>query len=443
MIKKILAYIDITSELESTENIHEEIKRSIVFKGTNFWILVFAIVIASVGLNINSTAVVIGAMLISPLMGPINGLGYSVATYDFLLFRQSLKNLGFAVAAGLFASTMYFSLTPVTTAASEILARTTPTIYDVIIAMFGGVAGIMAISSKRKGNVIPGVAIATALMPPLCTAGYGLGTGQMSYFFGAIYLFTINTVFIALSAMAVSRFFKFPISSLVGEVRKKKIARLISVIIFITVAPSIYFGYQLVLNEKFNENATRYVENITIFEGSYLLKSDIEPGERRIDLVYAGKALTKDVEEKIRSKVRGFKIEDVEINIQQGFSLDEKDHSENEMLNSNLQSTLFQLEQSNRQIDSLKSKPMLGKQILAEAKQLYPGITTSTYSETILFTDSMKKHVPYKIVTFTVSEKAHAEIDQEKLLKWLKARLLENHVKVYFDVIMETKSITK
>ena len=167
MIKKILAYIDVTSELESTENIHEEIKRSMVFKGTNFWILVFAIVIASVGLNINSTAVVIGAMLISPLMGPINGLGYSIATYDFLLFRQSLKNLGFAVAAGLFASTMYFLLTPVTTADSEILARTAPTIYDVIIAMFGGVAGIVAISSKRKGNVIPGVAIATALMPPL------------------------------------------------------------------------------------------------------------------------------------------------------------------------------------------------------------------------------------------------------------------------------------
>ena len=142
-------------------------------------------------------------MLISPLMGPINGMGYSIATYNMPLFRKAVKNFSFAVAASLIASTLYFAISPVSTAHSELLARTSPTIYDVLIALFGGLAGIVAISSKSKGNVIPGVAIATALMPPLCTAGYGLATWQFNFFFGAFYLFTINTVFIAMASVAV------------------------------------------------------------------------------------------------------------------------------------------------------------------------------------------------------------------------------------------------
>jgi len=171
MLRKFLHYIDLRNEIEDFDKINEEIRRGITFKGTNLWILVFAIIVASVGLNTNSTAVVIGAMLISPLIGPINGLGYGLATYNFDMFRTALKNFGFAVAASLLTSTLYFLLSPVSTAYSEIVARTTPSIYDVIIALFGGMAGIVAVSSKLKGNVIPGVAIATALMPPLCTAG--------------------------------------------------------------------------------------------------------------------------------------------------------------------------------------------------------------------------------------------------------------------------------
>jgi uncharacterized hydrophobic protein (TIGR00271 family) len=189
-IQKILSYINLESDLDSFEKIHETFEKEIIFKGSNLWILIFAIIVASVGLNMNSTAVVIGAMLISPLMGPINGMGYSIATYNFPLFRTAVKNFSFAVIASLIASTTYFAISPISTAHSELLARTSPTIYDVIIALFGGLAGIVAISSKHKGNVIPGVAIATALMPPLCTAGYGLATGQFTYFFGAIYLFT-------------------------------------------------------------------------------------------------------------------------------------------------------------------------------------------------------------------------------------------------------------
>lgn len=174
MIKKLLRALNLDSDIDDYEKIHAAIEKDIIFKGTNLWILAFAIIVASVGLNMNSTAVIIGAMLISPLMGPINGMGYSLATYNFPLFRKAVRNFTFAVIASLAASTLYFTVSPVSTAHSELLARTSPTIYDVLIALFGGMAGIVAISSKNKGNVIPGVAIATALMPPLCTAGYGL-----------------------------------------------------------------------------------------------------------------------------------------------------------------------------------------------------------------------------------------------------------------------------
>src|SRR5574344_825089 len=201
MLKRLGQLFNLDTEVENFDNIHQEILKGVSFRGTNLWILFFAIIVASVGLNMNSTAVIIGAMLISPLMGPINGMGYSIATYDFDLFRKSAKNFLFAILSSLVASTLYFVLSPVSTAHSALLARTSPTIYDVLIALFGGLAGIVAISSKQKGNVIPGVAIATALMPPLCTAGYGIATRQFDFFFGAFYLFTINTIFIAIASV--------------------------------------------------------------------------------------------------------------------------------------------------------------------------------------------------------------------------------------------------
>jgi uncharacterized hydrophobic protein (TIGR00271 family) len=238
-MNKWFKYLDIESELEDYEKIHNSIERDLIFKGTNLWILVFAIVVASVGLNMNSTAVIIGAMLISPLMGPINGIGYSIATYDFKLFRKALKNFSFAVITGLTASGVYFFLSPVSTAHSELLARTSPTIYDVLIALFGGLAGILATTSRQKGNVIPGVAIATALMPPLCTAGYGLATLQYDFFFGALYLFTINAVFIGISAVVMSRLLKFPLRTIVEPVQRKRINSIISAVIIITLIPSI------------------------------------------------------------------------------------------------------------------------------------------------------------------------------------------------------------
>ena len=192
------------------DKIDSVIRANTRVSGTNMWVLIFAIAVASIGLNVNSTAVVIGAMLISPLMGPIVGMGYGLAVGDTTLIRQAARNIIIFVVISLITATLYFLLTPLKEAQSELLARTQPTLWDVLIAFFGGSAGIVAQTRKEGGNAIPGVAIATALMPPLCTAGYGLAHGNWQYFFGAFYLFAINCVFIAFSTLLFSKLLKLP-----------------------------------------------------------------------------------------------------------------------------------------------------------------------------------------------------------------------------------------
>ena len=186
------------------------IRNNIEFKGPNAWILAVAVIIASVGLNVNSIPVVIGAMLISPLMGPIFGLGLGLGVCDIQLIKSSGKNLLVMVSISLAVAFLYFVITPLSLSnPTELLARTSPTFYDVMIALFGGFAGILEQCRKDKGTVFSGVAIATALMPPLCTAGYGLACGELSYFLGALYLFVINCTFIMLATYAGVKYFKF------------------------------------------------------------------------------------------------------------------------------------------------------------------------------------------------------------------------------------------
>lgn len=191
-MNKILRFFDLHQGEEKKEAVLENVVSNISFRGANAWILACAIVVASVGLNVNSTAVIIGAMLISPLMGPIVGAGFALGTFDFPLLKKSLKNLLIATLISLVVSFIYFLLSPFKEAQSELLARTSPNIYDVMIAIFGGLVGVIAITRVDKGNPIPGVAIATALMPPLCTAGYGLAIGNFSFFAGALFLYLYN-----------------------------------------------------------------------------------------------------------------------------------------------------------------------------------------------------------------------------------------------------------
>ncbi|MBN2863996.1 MAG: DUF389 domain-containing protein [Bacteroidales bacterium] len=435
LLRKFLDYIDLESDLDDFDKIHSIIEKDLVFKGTNLWILVFAIIVASVGLNMNSTAVIIGAMLISPLMGPINGMGYSIATYNFTLFRQALKNFTFAVIASLAASTAYFALSPISTAHSELLARTSPTIYDVLIALFGGLAGIVAISSKQKGNVIPGVAIATALMPPLCTAGYGLATGQIEYFLGALYLFTINTVFIAISSVVVSQMLKFPIRTLVDSDQKKRTNRWISFIIILVLIPSIYFGYNLVQKEKFMGNASRFVNNVRVVEGNFLLNNEIDPKNKKIKLIYGGSSLREKDREMIRQKSKDFLLEGAVLEFQQGFSFDELTRKSNEVENLKFEISQISaiLQDKEKFIDSLNSRHVIGRQLLDELKVMTPGIVSCSFSETYSYRDTVT--IPQKtgIVILETEGLVLTVEEKNKISDWIKVRLKSDKIRTFFN----------
>lgn len=433
MLRKILHLLNLDSELEDFEKIHETIEKDTIFRGTNLWILVFAIVVASVGLNVNSTAVIIGAMLISPLMGPINGMGYSIATYNYPLLRRAVKNFTFAVLASLAASTAYFAISPLSTAHSELLARTSPTIYDVMIALFGGLAGIVAISSKKKGNVIPGVAIATALMPPLCTAGYGLATAQINFFFGAIYLFTINTVFIAIASVAFSQIFKFPIRTVVDEVKKKKITRLTSVVIVVIIVPSIYFGYQLVQKEKFTENASKYINDVSSADGNYLMKSEIKAEDKSITLVYVGNTITSKEKKSIIQRARNFNLEDAKIIIEQGFSYNDikSEMTEKEQLKSEIGRLRQLLVEKERQKDSLSKRVFIAKALYRELKSFYPEITACSYADAGVFNDTLEKPNFIKIVYLSV-QRDFKPVEKHKIESWIKARLNSSNTTIIF-----------
>ncbi|OQA98598.1 MAG: hypothetical protein BWY22_00765 [Bacteroidetes bacterium ADurb.Bin217] len=434
-IQKFFSYVSLETDLDNFDKIHQSIQKDIVFKGTNLWILVFAILVASVGLNMNSTAVIIGAMLISPLMGPINGIGYSIATYDFPLFRQALKNFTFAVITSLITSTLYFIISPISTAHSELLARTSPSIYDVLIALFGGLAGIVAISSKQKGNVIPGVAIATALMPPLCTAGYGLATFQMTYFFGALYLFTINTVFIAIAALFVSQFLNFPIRTIIDSSQRKKVNSWISTIIAIVLIPSIYFGYQLVQKEKFNEQVTRFITNVSVYEGNYLLKHEVDASKQTVTLIYAGNTLTENQKQAIQTKAKDFSLQKAKVLFKQGLSFDDITQTDVEV--TNLKSEIGRLsnvlKEKELQLDSIRNYSVIANSILQEIQIHYPSITHCTYTQSYDYTDSTGVAKKVHIVVFTSPKADKLRLEKMKFQTWLQARLQDKSVKAFFE----------
>ncbi|ULB35788.1 TIGR00341 family protein [Proteiniphilum propionicum] len=433
----IISYFDIRKELEDFDVIHSEIEKGIVFKGTNLWILMCAILVASVGLNMNSTAVIIGAMLISPLMGPINGMGYSIATYDWHLFRRSIKNLTFAIGISLITSTLYFVITPVNTAHSELLARTSPTIYDVFIALFGGLAGILAISSKLKGNVIPGVAIATALMPPLCTAGYGLATLQLNFFFGALYLFTINTVFIAVSSLTVCQILKLPIRSIIDPAQRKRVNSAITTILLITIIPSIIFGYDLVKKERFSESSNRYLQEISILSGSYLIEAKVDPNQSSISLLYSGYGPNEEELVQIKEKALIFQLDTSKISIIEGADAEILKQSasryltEAQELENKLNITTSSLKKAQWRLDSIQNIPGMGENLLKEIRQIYPQMKSCSYAESVIFTDTTRsERIP--IVVFT-SKKELNRNEQKKITEWVRVRLNNKATKTYFE----------
>ena len=279
---------NLTHDQAHPDKIDATIRANTRVTGTNMWVLMFAIAVASIGLNVNSTAVVIGAMLISPLMGPIVGVGYGAAVGDTALIRQAARNIIVFIAISLVTATLYFLLTPLKEAQSELLARTQPTLWDVLIAFFGGSAGIVALTRKEGGNAIPGVAIATALMPPLCTAGYGLAHGNWHYFFGAFYLFAINCVFIAFSTLLFSKLLKLPRRGLVSETKRRLHRIIITAVVLAVMIPSGYMASGLVRQELFNTKANNAIAAAQQQEGFFVLRKMLNHRENKVGLIVNG-----------------------------------------------------------------------------------------------------------------------------------------------------------
>ena len=257
---KLKDFFDLHGDIASLQEITERINAGVQFRGTNLSVLILAIFIASIGLNMNSTAVIIGAMLISPLMGSILGIGYGLASYDSTYIRSSAGSLLAQVIISVATSTLYFFLTPIDTPSPELLARTSPTIWDVLIAVFGGLAGIIGVTRKEGGNVIPGVAIATALMPPLCAEGYGIATGVTAYTVGALYLFFINSFFICLTAFIVLKIIDIPSKIARDSVEFSRQKRYLLTFAILVTLPSCFFAYQSVQENLENEQAKSYIE---------------------------------------------------------------------------------------------------------------------------------------------------------------------------------------
>lgn len=306
--------VNLTGHID-TEAAEKAIRNNIYFRGPNAWILAIATIIASVGLNVNSIPVVIGAMLISPLMGPIFGLGLGLGVNDMQLMKSSGKNLVVMVGISLTASFAYFLITPLSLShPTELLARTNPTIYDVLIALFGGFAGILEQCRKEKGTVFSGVAIATALMPPLCTAGFGLANGNLAYFLGALYLFFINCLFIMLATYISVKYFKFRQTEYEDQATGRKTKRISSILILLFIIPSIWSAVTLIQRTNFETNATAFIEYSKSYNKSIIYDYKIDHTEgSKLELYFTGEPINDETKSIIVKTAAEFDIEEESI----------------------------------------------------------------------------------------------------------------------------------
>lgn len=408
-----------------------QIKSNIEFRGTNIWILIFAMVIASVGLNVNSIPVIIGAMLISPLMGPIMGIGLALGINDTGLLKKSFKNLLIMTGISIVASTIFFILTPLSLEApTELLARTNPTIYDVFIALFGGLAGIVEVCKKEKGTVIAGVAIATALMPPLCTAGYGLANGQFLYFLGAFYLYFINSVFIALATFLMIRYLKFPLVKFSDPVKQKKVHRSITAFTIILILPSIYSAITVIKENKFNQAAKRFVSENRTLPDSYIIDYQITHNARRpsvLTISMAGKPLTQKEETLLRELSQRYNISPDQLVINQSGTASPEGIQDKEVVKSIFEQNELEIRKREEVIDKLEaelkkfySREFPSKQIAKEIAAQYPAVRSITLARGETVTEGETQE---EIIAILKLGASMSSAEKNKLGKWLSIRL--------------------
>jgi len=408
----------------------EQISDGVTFRGANLWVLIFAIFIACLGLNLNSTAVIIGAMLISPLMGPIIGMGLAVGRADLELLKRSLTNYGVSTVISVLTAALYFQLTPLTEAQSELLARTSPTLYDVLIALFGGAAGILALSTGGKGNVIPGVAIATALMPPLCTAGYGLAMGEWSFFFGACYLFFINTVFIALATYVGVRLLQFKPKQFVDKARLAVVNRYIAVIVVVTMLPAVYMTIQIIRQSVFENHVKQFVKQELNQPGTRILSEQADRETKTLDVVALGAALPNEMIEAARQRLADYQLADYQLNVIQGAQSDSlllarnNAGTQQSLSGQDQQHLVLQTErvaQLERETADYRRLDALAREIAGEVKAVCPKVESiglSKITETPVDSGAVRSYV----LAVANSRTPLPATDRDRLAKWLKVR---------------------
>ena len=414
-------YIDVNAASENIRN-------NIPFRGPTIYILFTAIVIASVGLNVNSIPVIIGAMLISPLMSPIIGFGMGLGTNDTKLLLRSLKNLGIMFTISLIASTLYFLVTPLETDnPTELLARTNPSIYDVMIAFFGGVAGILELSRKEKGTVISGVAIATALMPPLCTVGYGIAQHNWHYAGGALYLFFINCVFIALATYLAVKFLGFPLAV---EQDKRSWRKIISysLLILVVLAPSVFSAYNIVRENEFATEARHFIKENQNIGGTYIFNYSIDTSVKpyKLTLRLAGEKLSNYSRAFLYTEAEKHGIAHTQLIFHEDATIDVHRLSETEIMKDWLASTEEQMRQRddsirvlNAQIEAFEALRLPTKQITDELRAQWSEITDVTLARS-----------DNSVIVLLKTKKPLSADNLKRIQNWLTVRLQTPHVEV-------------
>ena len=437
ILRYLKSLIHLSDEIDY-ENASASIRKNIAFKGTNVFILACAIIIASVGLNVNSIPVIIGAMLVSPVMGPILGFGLGLGTEDARLLTDSLKNLGVMVGISIIASSLFFLLSPLSLAnPSELLARTNPTIYDVLIALFGGFAGIIEISRKDKGTVISGVAIATALMPPLCTIGYGISIWNWSYALGALYLFTINSIFIALATFIAVKYFRFPaVESDEQRIRLPKSA--FYIILLVVIVPSIISAISVIKENNFNIHAEKVVSENKNLGKCFIYdhKATYSRKSPTLDLFLAGETLTDEAKEKLYKSAEEYGITRSQIIFHEDATSMRQEISEVEMMKGFLEHTDQQIKTLNdsiiklgQQLSDYKAQELPVEAVSKELFAQYPNIVSLSLTKGAVVETSEQGETEQIIALVTSDELLTAD-QKDRIERWLKVRLGNENILV-------------
>jgi uncharacterized hydrophobic protein (TIGR00271 family) len=419
---------------EDKDVIVENIRDDAEFSSARLWTLMFAILIASIGLNINSIPLVIGAMLISPLMGPIVSIGLSLTMNDWHLLRKSFRNFLILVGISIGVSSLYFALSPITNAQSELLSRIEPTIFDVLVAIFGGMAGFIGISRSRQSTVVPGVAIATALMPPLCTIGYGVGTLQAKFVFGALYLFMINSVFICLSALLISKYLKIPKVRYENEAFQKRARRIITAVIVVIVTPALYLAFTFVERNNFYLNTDAYIQTVFEDRGHVVIYEDVTYGKfgSRIELAFLSSRFSPEQITELEARLVDYNLKNTELVIRQNnFSFSDVEW----------QQLLAEMESDSEKVRALEARIQSGQtalpkseDILGELRVLEPRVRTIGVGQlSFAGVGENEQGEESLAVTVYLHEGETVRISEADMLtRWLTERLNDEKLVTYF-----------